>query len=219
MKWVLGSLLLLNIALWAGFSLFQPQQAPNQHLHEPLSAEQIKLLTPEEVEALPKTGEVPGTPKPDEVYACYEWGSFSADGLQRAQAILNQHSLVATVQQKTTQEALRYWVYIPPLPSLQAAQDKVTELKALGVDVSFIIQEVPWRNAISLGVFKDERLATKLLEQLQSRGVQSAQKGVRNQEKGRVSLIINDMSAEMAIELNKQGASFPGSELKQVICQ
>ncbi|ABE50346.1 MULTISPECIES: SPOR domain-containing protein [Methylobacillus] len=218
MKWVVGGLLLLNLGMWVSVSWFQSPPAAKAHVHEPLDADKIKLLTQDEVEALPKAVESGGTLQ-NEAYACYEWGSFSAEGLQRAQAILNQHSLIATVQQKTIQEALRYWVYIPPLPSLQAAQSKVEELKALGVDVSFIIQEAPWRHAISLGVFKDERLANKLLEQLQRQGVRSVQKGVRNQEKGRVSLLINDMSAEMATELIKQSANFPGSELKQVICQ
>lgn len=218
MKWIVGGLLVLNLGLWIAVGWFHPQPASKTHVYEPLSADKIKLLTQDEVDALPKADE-PGDARQGEAYACYEWGSFSTEGLQRAQVILSQHSLVATVQQKTMQEALRYWVYIPPLPSLQAAQSKVGELKALGVDVSFIIQEAPWRNAISLGVFKDERLANKLLEQLQRQGVRSAQKGVRNQEKGRVSLLINDMSAEMAGELNKQGANFPGSELKQVICQ
>lgn len=218
MKWVLGGLLVLNFGIWGGVSWYQSQQVPNQNLHEPLSADKIKLLSQEEVEALPKVPQV-GEMQSEEAYACYEWGSFSAVGLQRAQAILSQHSLMATVQQKTMQEALRYWVYIPPLPSAQAAQDRLAELKALGVEVSFIIQEAPWRNAISLGVFKDERLANKLLEQLQRQGVRSVQKGIRNQEKGRASLLINNMSAEMAAELGKQGANFPGSELKQVICQ
>ncbi|MCB5183597.1 SPOR domain-containing protein [Methylobacillus gramineus] len=219
MKWLMGALLVLNIGFFSWFALSKAPEQPQQPLHQPLQPEKIKLLIPEEVEALPKIGEVEGSPKPDEVYGCYEWGSFAEQSLKQAQNILVQNSLIATVEQKTSRETMRYWVYIPPLPSAQAAQDKVVELKALGVDVSFIIQEAPWRNAISLGVFKDERLATKLLEQLKQRGVVSAQKGIRNQEKGRSSLLINNMSSEMAIELNKLGASFPGSELKQVICQ
>lgn len=218
MKWLLSGLLLLNLIALIGLGWYQPTASSNEPIHEPLSADKIKLLSQDDVDAMPKVS-ASGDTVVDEVYACYEWGSFSAAGLQRAQAILGQHSLVATVQQKTMQEALRYWVYIPPLSSLQAAQTKVAELKALGVEVSFIIQEAPWRNAISFGVFKDERLANKLLEQLQRQGVRTAQKGVRNQEKGRASLLINDMSAEMAGELSKQGANFPGSELKQVICQ
>ncbi|MCB5188166.1 SPOR domain-containing protein [Methylobacillus caricis] len=219
MKWLMGILVALNIGLLGWLALTNAPEQPQQPLHQPLQPEKIKLLMPEEVEALPRIGEAEGTPKPEEVYGCYEWGSFSEASLKQAQDILLQNSLIASVEQKTSRETMRYWVYIPPLPSVQAAQDKVVELKALGVDVSFIIQEAPWKNAISLGVFKDERLATKLLEQLQQRGVVSAQKGIRNQEKGRSSLLINNMSAEMAIELNKLGASFPGSELKQVICQ
>ncbi|SNR95857.1 hypothetical protein SAMN05192560_1952 [Methylobacillus rhizosphaerae] len=219
MKWLLGILLLLNMGLWVGFHNHHVETMPQHGLHAPLSPEKIKLLTSEEIEALPAGSETTGMPGSDKAYACYEWGSFDANSVKRAQAILARNSLMATMQQKTMQETLQYWVYIPPLPSRQAAQDKIRELKAQGVDVSVIMQDAPWRNAISLGVFKDERLATKLLEQLQDRGVALVQKAIRNQEKGRVSLRINDMSAEMVVELNKQGEHFPGSELKQVNCQ
>ncbi len=219
MKWLLSILVIANLGLWLGQSLNEVPGTAKQPLHAPLMADKIQMLTPEEVEALPKTGEVEGTPKPEEIYACYEWGSFSNHDLKQAQQVLSQQSVTATLEQKSTGEAARYWVYIPPLPSFQAALEKVVELKALGVEISFIIQEPPLRNAISLGVFKDERLATKLLEQLKRRGVVTAQKGVRNQEKGRTSLLINNMSAEMAIELSKMGARFPGSELKQINCQ
>lgn len=219
MKWLLSILLIVNLGLWLGSSLHEAPAGAKSPLHAPLMADKIKMLTPEEVEALPKTGEVEGTPKPEEIYACYEWGSFSAHDLKEAQQVLGQQSVTATLEQKSTGEDARYWVFIPPLPTFQAALEKVVELKALGVEISFIIQEPPLRNAISLGVFKDERLATKLLEQLKRRGVVTAQKGVRNQEKGRSSLIINNMSADMAIELSKMGARFPGSELKQINCQ
>ena len=79
--------------------------------------------------------------------------------------------------------------------------------------------EPQWRYAISLGVFKDEQLAAKLLEDLKKKGVVSAVKGVRNQEQGQTSLLISNMSLDKVVEIDKLKPDFPGSELKQVTCQ
>src|SRR5450830_1152822 len=92
-------------------------------------------------------------------------------------------------------------------------------LTNFGVQESFIVKEPQWRNAISLGVFKDEQLAAKLLEDLKARGVRSAVKGVRNNEKSQASLLVNHVSPEMASEINKLKPDFAGSELKPVSCQ
>jgi len=54
---------------------------------------------------------------------------------------------------------------------------------------------------------------------MKTKGVDSAVKGVRNQEKGRASLLISSMSSDTAAEIDKLKPEFPGSELKQVACQ
>ena len=123
------------------------------------------------------------------------------------------------MKQLTSIESVRYWIYVPPLKSTVAAQAKQSELANLGVQDTFIVQEPQWRNAISIGVFKDEQLASKLLEDLKTRGVRSAVKGVRNNEKSQASLLINHVSPEMASEIDKLKPDFAGSELKPVSCQ
>jgi hypothetical protein len=223
-------LVLLNVLIFGYFELSTTKSNLTHITLAPLQADKIKLLTPKEIEALPKKNGVETfeaaakaptpTPLPAPVQtACYEWGSFSAHNLLNAQKILTKLSLQAKVKQQTSQESKRYWVYIPPRPSLQAAQAKVGELKALGVEESFIIQEAQWRNAISFGVFKDEQLATKLLEDLKSKGVNLAVKAIRNQESGRSSLLISDISPDKVTELNNLKPDFAGSELKEVSCQ
>jgi len=227
MKWIVWLFVIVNILLLTFFNLDLSPPASVPTNHQPLQAEKIKLLTPKEIEALPrKETEVkeivavapPVDTAPVQV-ACYEWGSFSVASLRKARSILTKYSLDATVKQQSLQEATRYWVYIPRLASAEAAQAKVEELHALGVEDFFVVQEPQWHNAISLGVFKDEQLAAKLLEELKSKGVVSAVKGVRNHEKGQASLFISNMSADTAAEIEKLKPDFPGSELKQVTCQ
>jgi hypothetical protein len=231
MKWIVWLLVMVNVLLLAYFNLDLSQPPRVQINHQPLMANKIKLLTPEQIEALPlKPSEVevkeiaavapPAAAAPVQVQVvCYEWGSFSAAGLRKARAILAGYALDVKAKKQSPQEATRYWVYIPRLKSAEAAQAVAEELRALGIEDIFVVQESQWRNAISLGVFKDEQLAAKLLEEVKSKGVVSAVKAVRNQEKGRTSLFISNMSSDTAAEIEKLKPDFPGSELKQATCQ
>jgi hypothetical protein len=219
MKLVVVILVLINVALLAFFNLDSGKPANTSLSRQPMQPEKVKLLTQAEIEALPKN-ETPEVQDIEQVQlGCYEWGSFSSANLPKAMEALARLSLDGAPIQKSPQEAARYWVYLPKSPSLQAAQAKMTELRAKGVEESFVVFEPQWRYAISLGVFKDEQLAAKLLEDLKSKGVGSAVKGVRNQERGQTSLLIDNMSPDMVDEINRLKPDFPGSELKQVTCQ
>jgi hypothetical protein len=226
MKWLLWMMILLNTLMFGYFNLSQPPKKLYSG-DEALHPEKIVLLTQKDVDAMPKQSDIgvevkPSTPlteSPPVVYSCYEWGSFSPANLPRARNVLTKFSLEATMKQLTSIESVRYWIYVPPLKSTEAAQAKQSELANLGVQDTFIVQEPQWRNAISIGVFKDEQLASKLLEDLKTRGVRSAVKGVRNNEKSQASLLINHVSPEMASEIDKLKPDFAGSELKPVSCQ
>ena len=233
MKWVIVFLILLNVGILACFKISQASQGILHARPPSLQPEKIKLLTPQQVEALPKKSSTdtsanaiqPMAISQPVTGACYEWGNFSARNLPRARAILakfsldTQSAINVIAQQQTPQASTRYWVYIPRRPSLQAANAKMDELRRLGIDDIFVVQEPQWRYAISLGVFKDEQLASKRLEDVKSRGVVSAVKAVRNQEQDQSSLIINNMAADTAAEIEKLKPDFPGSEIKQVTCQ
>lgn len=231
MKWLVILLLLLNGGLFAFFNVdaVSPKKEVSA-LHQAVNPDQLTLLTEKEIEALPKkvtqTALVPDSPpaplpvevtSPPEI-GCYEWGSFSNVGLFKARKVLLKLSLQSTIKPQTKQEAVRYWVYIPRLKSAELAQAKAAEVKALGVTDLFVVQEPQWRNAISFGVFQDEQLALNLLTELKAKGVNSAVKGVRNQEKGQASLMITDMLSTTAKELEQLKPEFPGSELKKVNC-
>lgn len=220
MKWILWVLLLGNVLLLAYFNLPAQSQVDLQIPQKDLNPEKIKLLNAAEIESLPERVIESSEPIVQGVqYGCYDWGTFSRAKLASARSFLDRYALDVTVTQQTAAESMRYWVYIPSLRSAREAQSKVEELQALGVDEMYVVQDQQSRNAISLGVFKDEQLATKLLDDLKSKGVVSAVKGVRNQESGRSSLYISNMSSELVSEIEKLQPDYPGSELKQVNCQ
>ncbi|MCB1909264.1 MAG: SPOR domain-containing protein [Rhodocyclaceae bacterium] len=65
-----------------------------------------------------------------------------------------------------------YWVHVPPLENMSAAEGKVREIRGQGVRDLFILQEEgPFQFAISLGLFKTESSAKLHLRRLEARGV------------------------------------------------
>jgi hypothetical protein len=225
MRWTVLLLVLLNAVLFTYFQLGVPQPVGIKPGHEDIEADKLRILSAEELASLPKKSALIPNTTPDpaqpatESTGCYEWGSFSAAGVSRVKNILAKFTLHYELRQTASQEAIRYWVYIPPLSNAEKAQAKIDEVRALGVEEVLIVQESPWRNAISLGVFKDEALANKLLDDLHARGLKSAIKGIRNHENGQASFYLKEVTEAAAAEIDKLKPDFSGSEFKKVTCQ
>ncbi len=84
-----------------------------------------------------------------------------------------------------------YWVNIPPQGGKAGADRRAADLKKLGLDDFFIVQDAgDNRYAISLGLFHAEDLADRQLEALQKRGVKGATVTAReNANSSRVELL------------------------------
>lgn len=222
MKWMAWLLLVLNIALFGYFELSRPLAVGDQPGHESIQPELLHLLTPDEVAAMPKpaaTSTEQLAPQPLEQVACYEWGSFPANASGRAKELLQRIGQNPEVRVVAPKEAERYWVYIPPQKSQQEAQARVDALHQLGIQEAFIVQAPQWRHAISLGLFKDEALATRLAQDLRGRGVTDVVKAARNPQGGQSSFYLRNLAAASADEIRKAKPDFPYSELKQVVCE
>ena len=69
-----------------------------------------------------------------------------------------------------------WWVHVPSQGSKEAADRKAAELRKLGVNDLFIVNDPgPSQFAISLGLYRNEAQANRLLETLREKGVRSAQ--------------------------------------------
>lgn len=112
---------------------------------------------------------------------CVAWDELSIADANRLAGVLGEKFpdfRVARRAQST--ESAGWWVYIPPLSSKADADRKVTELRRLGVNDYFIIQEAgPNRFAISLGIFSSEAAAGEHLAGLRAKGLKSAKAGPR----------------------------------------
>ncbi|MDI1362142.1 sporulation protein [Methylotenera sp.] len=241
MKKLVWLLVLINVGLLAYFNkdVILPS-APKAALLA-IHPEKISIVTQQQIDALPKKGAAAtaptlaaitpptldaaaatiATPAPVLTPAkttCYEWGVFSAANLTGAQTAVSNLSIQTSIKEQSSLEAKRFWVYKPPLKSVEAAQAKALELKALGIQDMYIVQDARWRNAISFGVFEDEQLATNLLNELKAKGVKEVVKALRNQGKGHASLQFNRLTDTEVIELKKLKPEFPEADLKEVAC-
>ena len=206
-------LLLLANALFFAFDAFSDILFPGeaQLLQQQIKPETIKLL------AAP---EVARTAKRAQAVACVEWGAFTGEETGRAQEALAPLALGAKLTPRRIDEAAAWWVFIPPQGSRQAATIKTGELKRLGIDDYFIVQEDPKvRFAISLGVFRTQEAAMNRLEHLRSKGVRTAQLGARDTQVQKIWFQVRDVPEAVVAKLNELRQGFPGSEVKDCVAE
>ena len=240
MKKLVWLFVLINVGLLAYFNKEALLPSAPKAAMMAIQPEKISILTQQQIDALPSKGAAPvartstttitpPTASPAVVandkpviapanLTCYEWGIFSAVNLSGAQAAVSNLSLQAIVKEQSSTEAKRFWVYKPPLKSAEAAQAKAIELKKLGVEDLYVVQDTKWKNAISFGVFEDEQLATNLLNELKAKGVKEVLKGIRNQGKGHASLVFSKLTDAEVLALKKLKPDFPEADIKEVDC-
>lgn len=231
MKKLVWILLAINLGLLAYFNLDKILPNTQKVAIVEIHPEKISVLSPEQISTLAK--KVAEVTKPtvsrtlsievpvveNTTLACYEWGSFDATKISSAKVAIAKLSLKAKLKELVTQTPKQFWVYKPPLKSVEAAQAKTLELSALGITDLFIIPDTKWKNAISFGVFDDEHLATKLLAELKAKGVREVFKAVRLPEKEPTSLVFNKLNQENVAKLQQLPLEFPDTSVKEITCE
>ncbi len=216
MKWLFWLLLLVSLAFFAlmqwGGALTGGSKNPLSQ--PPLNAEKIKLL---HLLPVTSTGVQPAAQAAD---ACMEWGEFSGNDLVRATAAMDALQLGNRLTQRRVEHVNGYWVYIPPLKTHADVDKKIAQLKTLGVEEYYAVQEAgKWHNAISLGIFKTEEAAQKFLETIKGKGVKSAVEGERMSKFTLTVFVLKNPDAETAAKVVALQNEFAGSELKAAACE
>lgn len=110
---------------------------------------------------------------PPSPLSCVAWSELSSAQAEQLAVRLRRTDAVFTRSRSETPGS--WWVRIPPQASKELAEQRMREVRALGVADSFIVQDSgPNRFAVSLGVFKTEARARQMLNQLRARGVTAA---------------------------------------------
>ncbi len=232
LKFFFWVLLLANAGLFAYqqgyFEALMPSGREPARISQQLNADKIRLVPATEAKRLaepPASAPVPApdtAPSPvsavekkDEALACAEIGNFSPEEARQISAQLAELSLGSRLTRHPVLEVASHMVYIPPQPDKDAAEKKAGELRRLGIDDFFIIQDnSPLRWAISLGVFKQEEAARAHLASLNQKGVRSARIGQRTVTTSLVSFRIRDMDAATKSAVEKIRAGFPNQAMR-----
>ena len=145
------------------------------------AAASVAPAPPAEVAApVPEPAPAPvPVPVARDLVACVQAGPFSTADARRFEARIARLGLAPRQSRIEIpfQEVTSRLVYLPPNGGREGAQRRIAELKERGVTNFFIMQNdtSPLRYAISLGVFKSDGAAQKLVADLQRQGV----RGVR----------------------------------------
>ena len=211
-------MVLANVAFfaWARYGSPPEPVADPAPLGRQIDPEQLKILSPAEVAAIPALQNPPAkAPAPLLASWCLEWGSFTLADAPRAEKALEPLALGARLAQRRTEETAGWWVFIPPQANRQAALRKAAELKALGVEDYFIVvDESPFHWALSLGVFRTEEAARARLFALRGQGVRSAQIGRRETVVPKVWLQVKSVDPALENRLKEIARQVEGSELR-----
>ena len=172
-----------------------------------LHPERVKLVTPE---ALARMTGV------RRQASCVELGPIAAGDAARAEEAVSGIAAGLKVAQRRVDEPGRWWVYLPPLATRQAAAQRTAELRKQGIEDSSVINDDPqWRNAISLGVFRSEDAANKRAEELRKRGVRGIEVAPREGAATRVYMQLRDAPDLVRSKLGDLKDGFPGAEIRE----
>jgi hypothetical protein len=157
----------------------------------------------------------PASPAPEPArIACLEWGSFSPADATRAAQRLDPLALGARLAQYRGEETAGWWVHMPPQGSRANALRKAAELRKLGVEDYFILQDPgPTRWALSLGVFSTEDAAKSHLQALREKGVRTAVIDPRETRVPKVWFQMREVDAPLQEKLQAMARDFEGATL------
>jgi hypothetical protein len=147
--------------------------------------------------------------------ACVEFGPIGPNDVPRAEDAIAALQAGLKVDGRRPEESAGWWVYIPPLANRPAANQRIAELRRLGIEDFFVIPEDPkFRNAISLGVFRTEDAAKARFDALQKRGVRDAILAERDASARRVYLQMHMVTEPLRARIGELRSAFPGSDVR-----
>lgn len=148
-----------------------------------------ELQVSDEVAEFPLPADVPGIPAgdgkmspadarrlaapaaPASPMVCGAFGPFerSAEARALAESLAGQ-GMDTSLRRESMEKPVGYWVMIPPLPSQEAAIEKVKQLRASGIEDIRRFVKGDQKNGISLGVFSSSKNARSRQQAIAEKG-------------------------------------------------
>jgi hypothetical protein len=212
MKILFLFLLAANLTLFGLLKLDGGASGEGARLAQQVQPDKIKLLTPQQVASL----------GPAKVAAladiCLEWGPLQDADRARALSGLESLDLGKLLTQKKAEVITNFWVFIPPAANRAAADKRVAELKAQGVNDVAVVDSGAQRLAISLGMYRTEDAAQARLTALQAQGISNAKAAPRAQSIQQTVLVVRDPPAPAVAKVKDLQTGFPGTDIKVGTC-
>ena len=212
MRIIIFLLLLANLTLFVYTWIDGMGSGEGVRLTQQVQPDKISILTPKQVAAL----------GPAKVAAladvCVEWGPFSDAERARALSDLQSLQLGPLLSQRRVEIENAYSVNIGPFQTRAAADKRLGELKAQGIDDLSIIDAGRGQFAVSLGTFRNEQGAVARAEALARRGVRLARVEARPGTLAQTMLVVRDPQQPVVGRLKDLQNQYDGSELKVGSC-
>ena len=198
LKCIFWILLAINIA-FATTIVYSNQTQKN--------ASNVEVIAQEKIQLLPMPENLPLDREATAKKACIEVGVFDskeADSFEKKLALPSDK-----VNRIITAKASSYMVYIPPQKNPKIAEKRIAELQAKGINNYFLIQDGKFQHAISLGIFKTETSARKLLDELVRNGIHDAMIAGRGKTTDMVSFELGDLENYQLEQIDQFLATHP----------
>lgn len=221
LKFLFVVLLLANASLLAyqqGYlEPWLPSGREPARINNQFNAEKIRLIPANAVPAARLAAPPPPVAEKKPVaLACAEIGNFTIEDAQRFEARLAGVAPNIRMSQRTVQETASYMVYIASLGSKAGADKKAEELRRIGVNDFYVIQDgSDLRWGISLGIFRFEDAANTHLGNLQQKGVRNARIGERPVPIKAVAFQVRELDASGKEAVSKVSADFPRQQIRE----
>jgi len=205
MRWLALALLFANLGFAGYLSLIAPGQ---RAIHDPraleLNADRVRTLRDS---SSPKL----------QAGACLEWGPLAAGELASAQAELESLQLTKSAVRESPATPV-WWVHIPPARSRDEAERRVRELEALGAKDARVVTDDAYRNAVSLGIFRNEAAALEQQARMREIKVRNAAVVQRSDLLKLSTIVVFEPTAAVAAKLVALRNAYAGSEVKAAAC-
>lgn len=227
LKSIFFLLLLANGALLAYgqgyFDGFFPAAHEPVRLQSQFNTDKIRLLSaPGAAESKPESVALQAQPiasaaappaAAPSMLECIEIASFGPDNAVRFKAALEAAGLGERLTQRKLNGPVSHVVHIPAQGNKEATDKKLAELRALGINDFYVMQEAgPLRGSISLGVFKSNEAARTHLAELSNRGVRSARISERVSDIELVAFQLRGVDTTARNTVDSLRSSFPKLE-------
>lgn len=227
LKFVLGALLLANLALFAA-QRGQPSGHEPARMNNQLYPERIRLLPASAASVAPPVPDpapAPALPAPEPApavavappvqLACIELLSFTQGEAARFENRIDALGLASQLSRRELPMPSSYMVMLPPQGSREAADQKTTELRGMGITDSFVIQDNSARRfGIALGTFRSQEAAQAHLETMTRRGARSARIAEVGTGPARLAIQMRALDPAAEAQVTRATAEFPRLEAR-----